>query len=103
MKLLQRSLEFQWDKGNRDKNFIKHNVTDEECEEVFFDERKNIFSDPLHSQREKRYLLIGKTKRGRLLFLVFTIRSNDIRVISARDLNRQERGLYEKKTYYSQI
>lgn len=86
---------FQWDIGNKDKNLISHNVSDQECEEIFFDDNKKIFKDILHSGTEKRFILIAKTKLNRLLFLVFTIRRKKIRVISARDLNKKEKKLYE--------
>ena len=82
---------FDWDKGNRAKNFFKHRVTNEECEEVFFDPRKRIIKSELRIGREKRFLLVGRTGKGRSLFIVFVIRRNNIRIISARDLNRKER------------
>jgi len=91
-------IEFDWDKDNKDKNLKKHGVSDEECEEIFFDPRKKILKDILHSTNEGRYILIGKTKLKRFLFLVFTIRKNKIRVISARNLNKKEKHLYEQKT-----
>ena len=96
MKSLDQFQMFDWDKGNRDKNFIKHQVTDEECEEVFFDSRKRIASDELHFGQEPRYLLIGQTKKLRSLFIVFTIRERKVRIISARDLSKKERKLYEE-------
>jgi len=89
---------FEWDKGNIDKNLIKHQVSDTECEEIFFDAEKKIKKDPLHSKKEKRYILLGKTKEQRLLFIVFTIRRQKIRIISARDINKKEAKLYEKTT-----
>jgi hypothetical protein len=87
--------EFLWDKGNKEKNFLKHKVTDQESEESFFDQKKKIFKDVLHSNNEDRYILLGKSKGGRILFIVFTLRQGKVRVISARDLNRKERHLYE--------
>src|SRR3990167_3811198 len=81
---------FEWDKGNRGKNFLKHKVADGECEEVFFDQNKKILEDTQHSVKEERYILIGKTKKNRLLFVIFTLRKNRLRIISARDLNRKE-------------
>ena len=84
---------FLWDEGNKNKNFKKHNVNEAECEEVFFDTEKKILNDILHSNEENRFILIGKTKNKRYLFLVFTIREDKIRVISARDLNKKERKL----------
>ena len=91
-------IEFIWNKGNKDKNWLKYKVTDKEAEEAFFDENKKISKDKLRSKKEERFIVLGKTKRNRLLFIVFTIRNKKIRVISARDINRRERKLYEKAT-----
>lgn len=95
MKILKQVAEFQWDKGNRDKN-KKHCVEDSECEEVFFDEGKVIFNDNEHSDKEKRLILLGKTGKGRLLYIAFTLREKKIRIISARVINKKEVFLYEK-------
>jgi len=88
---------FTWDKGNIDKNWLKHKVKNSECEEVFFDENKIILKDVFHSEKEGRFIILGKTKKNRLLFVVFTKRSNKIRIISARDVNKKERRLYENE------
>ena len=88
---------FEWDEGNRDKNREKHGVSANEMEEVFFDADKRAYPDPKHSSTEARSIIVGKTKKGRLLFVVYTIRDKKIRVISARDLNKKrEVDLYEK-------
>ena len=89
--------EFEWDTGNTNKN-IKHKVVDTEAEEVFFDQNKVVYKDVLHSRKEIRYILLGKTKTKRLLFVVFTKRKNKIRIISARVVNKKEVFLYEKKS-----
>lgn len=97
MKVLLRVIEFSWDKGNIDKNRKKHDVSNKECEEVFFDKDKQEYPDPRHSRQENRKIIVGKTIKGRILFIVFTFRNNKIRIISARDLNkRKEADLYEK-------
>lgn len=89
---------FEWDKGNIGKN-KKHLVEDNEAEEVFFDKNKVTFSDVIHStDNEERLRIIGKTKRGRMLFIVFTKREIKVRIISARDVNKKEVYLYEKAT-----
>ncbi|NOX61452.1 MAG: BrnT family toxin [Chloroflexi bacterium] len=94
---LPQPLTFQWDEGNRDKNWLKHRVTNSEAEQVFFDPHKRLAKDVAHSNDDEiRYILLGKTRAGRLLFVVFTIRRNQIRVISARDMNRRERPLYDE-------
>ena len=89
--------EFEWDKANIS-HIARHNVAPEEAEEVFFDERQVIDEDVEHSDVEERFLIIGKTREGRLLYQIFTIRSNKIRVVSSRDLNKKEVELYEKET-----
>ena len=90
---LPQPLSFDWDKGNFDKNRKKHDVNNEECEEVFFDPEKKLLQDVLHSEKEVRHVLLGRTRSGRVLFIVFTIRAKKVRVISARDLNKREKGL----------
>jgi len=87
---------FQWDKGNIDKNFVRHNVTNAECEQIFFSEPLTILGDPKHSFAEKRYAAFGKTDKGRLLVVIFAKRGKLIRVISARDMNSRERKFYEE-------
>ncbi len=96
MKILSKVFAFEWDKGNIDKN-KKHKVGDKETEEVFFDDKRYIFKDRLHSGNEERFRIIGKTKKKRLLFVVFTKRDKMIRIISARDINKKEVYLYEEK------
>jgi len=86
--------EFDWDQGNLDKNWIKHQVSNSECEELFFNLPLLLSDDVRHSDQEDRYYALGQTNAGRMLFITFTIRSDRIRVISARDMNRQERKRY---------
>ena len=78
---------FDWDEGNRNKNWQKHNVSTSECEEVFFNLPMLLEPVPDHSQMEPRYFVLGQTDTGRYLFIAFTLRSNKIRVISARDMS----------------
>ncbi len=98
MKIDKDLKEFIWDSGNIDKNWIKHKVKNTECEEIFFDKNKVKLKDILHSGYEERFIVLGKTKKNRLLFVVFTTRNNKIRIISARDTNQKEKRLYEKST-----
>lgn len=93
MRILPEPIVFQWDSGNQDKNWLKHKVTNQECEEVFFDGTKKIIRDIFHSNREERYIILGHTKQQRTLFIVFTIRRGKIRLVSARDLNHKEHKL----------
>lgn len=88
---------FDWDKGNIDKNLHKHNVSDKEAEEVFGSEQLKIFEDLKHGQEEQRFVTYGVTKLNRKLTVVFTVRKQKIRIISARDQNRKEGVVYEEK------
>lgn len=88
--------EFDWDKGNIEKNLKKHGITCKQAEEVFNDENILFNADIRHSKNEERIIAIGKTSEGALLFIVFTRRDNKIRVISARRANTKEKILYEK-------
>jgi uncharacterized DUF497 family protein len=87
---------FQWDEGNSQKNWDKHRVTGSECEQVFFNQPLLVKDDVSHSKTESRYYALGRTDANRQLFLVFTVRENLVRVISARDMGRRERKVYEK-------
>jgi uncharacterized DUF497 family protein len=90
---------FDWDEGNARKS-EKHGVTRAEAEQVFLNEPLFITADEKHSESERRYRALGKTTRGRLLTIIFTLRQTEtlIRVISARDMNARERRLYEQET-----
>lgn len=87
---------FSWDKGNIDKNWTKHKVAVKECEEIFFNVPLLFFTDTRHSQKEERIVAYGKTDQERKLTVVFTIRAQKIRVISARNQHKKERRLYEQ-------
>lgn len=97
MKILPEPLEFEWDKGNIGKNLIKHNVTDKESEEPFVNKPNLIVDDEKHSTLETRSMIWGITNAGRNLSIIYTIRNNKVRVISARDMNKKERRGYEEK------
>ncbi|MBF0517184.1 MAG: BrnT family toxin [Nitrospirae bacterium] len=88
---------FDWDSGNKDKNWSKHEVHWFECEEVFFHRPLVGKHDTIHSERESRYAVLGRTAGNRGLAVVFTIRAKRIRIISARDMNRKERNIYEEQ------
>lgn len=87
---------FEWDSGNVEKNWHLHRVAFWEAEEVFLNEPLVLRSDPKHSGSEPRYLALGQTDGGRLLFVSFTVRHPLIRVISARDMNHKEARAYER-------
>lgn len=89
-------LAFDWDEWNLNKNRRKHNVEWSECEEAFFNKPLIMSGDDSHSTHaEKRFRALGKTRNGRFLFIVFTLRDEKVRIISARDQNKKERVIYK--------
>ncbi len=89
---------FDWDEGNSRKSADKHEVGQSESEQVFFNKPLIVLNDDKHSELETRYHALGKTDDDRLLHVAFTLRSGItlIRVISARDMHRKERQIYEQ-------
>jgi len=85
---------FEWDDDNSEKNWLLHEVSDGECEEVFFNQPLLVAADARHSRHESRHFVLGRTDADRWLFVAFTIRRNRIRVISARDMNQRESRKY---------
>ena len=85
---------FDCDKGNIEKNWIAHQATPQEAEQVFFNSPLLVADDQKHSRTEKRYLVLGQTDQDRFLFIAFTVRKHSIRVVSALDMNRKERKVY---------
>lgn len=88
---------FNWDEGNARKN-EKHSVSTAEAEQVFFNAPLLLLEDTVHSQLEPRNHALGKTDEGRTLHVTFTLRQSGvlIRVISARDMHRKERLIYDQ-------
>jgi len=89
---------FDWDAGNDRKSADKHQVSQAEVEQTFFNAPLVLAPDPKHSQTESRFHALGKTNTGRLLHITFTLRfeGRKIRPISARDMHRKERRVYEE-------
>ncbi|MEC5214326.1 uncharacterized DUF497 family protein [Polaromonas sp. CG_9.5] len=88
---------FNWDDGNARKN-EKHGVSMAQAEQVFFNAPLLLLEDGAHSQQEPRLHALGKTDAGRTVHITFTLRQAGslIRVISARDMHRKERAIYEQ-------
>ncbi len=86
---------FEWDQGNLE-HIKKHEVGYNECEEIVINQPLIVNEDVVHSQIEERFRVYGQTNNKRLLLIILTIRSNKIRVISARDQNKKERREYEE-------
>lgn len=89
-------MEYEWDKLKATSNLAKHDVSFEEAATVFDDPLYVDFLDPDHSESEQRYIVIGESREGRILFVAYTERRDVIRLISARLTTRTERKAYEK-------
>ncbi|MEK7470567.1 MAG: BrnT family toxin [Patescibacteria group bacterium] len=103
MRVKGKQISFEWDGGNLDKSSIKHGITPKEAEEVFVSEKSYIVPDVKHSQKEERFIILGRTNDEKNLFVVFTLRNYKVRVISARRMHREEVEKYEKAKKDPQI
>ena len=88
---------FDWDAGNRDKNWRRHNVAWWECEELFFNQPLFLLPDPKHSGAEPRFYALGITSLGRPLLVVFTRRKKRICVMSAREMSKKEMRIFREE------
>jgi len=89
-------LSFEWDKNKASKNLKNHDVSFDEASTIFSDTLSLAIYDPLHSESEDRFILIGNSHSNRLLVVVHTERGDKVRIISARQANKQERKKYEE-------
>lgn len=91
---------FEWDAGNARKNEDKHSVSQSEAEAVFFHKPLLVLPDPRHSEQEPRFHALGQTQGARRLHITFTLRARGslIRIISARDMHRKERSIYDEQS-----
>ncbi len=88
-------MRFEWDHDEAETNFAKHSVHFTEAATVFGDPLAITFVDPDHSKGEQRFLTFGLSDARRYLVVAHTDRDNVVRVISARQMTRRERRIYE--------
>ena len=91
-------MDFEWDIKKAAKNIKKHRVSFKEAATVFSNLLSITYPDPDHSIDEHRFITIGESSRGRLLMVAHTDQGNSIRIISAREVTRQERQFYEEES-----
>ncbi len=98
-----REIRFAWDEGKDRLNKKRHGVSFEEARTVFYDENAIEFPDPDHSQDEDRFLMLGVSRRLRVLMVCHCFREDDsiIRMISARKATKKEMGYYEGEKHES--
>jgi len=87
---------FEWDPKKAKINLETHDISFDEASTAFGDVLSLVIYDPLHSNDEDRFVLIGNSHRNRLLVIVHTERGNKIRIISARKATRKEKEQYEE-------
>ncbi len=90
-------MRFDWDKNKAASNLAKHKVSFEEATTVFGNPLSDTFDDPDHSAKEQRFLIIGYSEKGSLLFVSHTDDGETVRIISAREPTRTEREAYEQE------
>lgn len=87
---------FEWDRRKARVNAGKHGVLFEEALTVFTDPLARIFDDPAHSTGEVREIIVGHSRRRRLLVVCFTERGDAVRIVNARRATKNERHDYEE-------
>ena len=85
---------FEWDPEKARANVQKHGVAFEEARSCFYDPRQIAFYDPDHSNDEDRELLIAHSNQGRVLIISYTLKTEVIRIISARKATKSEENRY---------
>ncbi len=90
--------DFIWLPDIVEKLALKHNVTQDEVEDVFFNRPRYRFVEKGYRSGEDVYSASGQTDAGRYLIVFFILKSDNIALIlSARDMDRKERRRYERK------
>jgi len=87
---------FNWDKLKNLSNIKKHGISFKEAATVFLDPRATLIDDEAHSCDEERYIVIGMSKKLRMLMVCHCYRNDEeiIRIISARTATKAEQELY---------
>lgn len=89
-------MKFEWDAAKATTNLEKHGLSFEEASTAFGDPLSRTVRDPLHSDEEDRFVLVGMTSAGRLVVVVHTDRGESLRLITARIATSAERRRHEQ-------
>lgn len=87
---------FEWDVQKAEANFKKHGVRFSESCTVFEDDYAITIQDDESDPHEQRFVSIGTGAKSRVLVVIYCYREDNIRIISARLANAQERQQYEE-------
>lgn len=88
---------FEWNPEKARINLAKHGVSFDEASTIFGDLLSRTFDDPKHSFEEQRFVVIGHSATGRLLFVSHTDDGKTVRIISAMEVTFAERKQYEER------
>ncbi|MCL2225633.1 MAG: BrnT family toxin [Defluviitaleaceae bacterium] len=88
---------FEWDTDKNKANLQKHGVTFREAESVFYDKYAVVADDDEHSKDEDRFVIVGNSKKSRILLACYCVRNGDtVRIISARKATESEIDWYKE-------
>ncbi|MGP1433924.1 MAG: BrnT family toxin [Catonella sp.] len=89
---------FDWNENKNQINIKKHGIGFDEASSVFYDERAILFDDPIHSEYEDRFLLLGVSNNANICLVCHCYRESDtvIRIISARRATKKEVDRYAR-------
>ena len=85
------ALRFDWDRANTE-HIVSHHVTPEEVEEVFANDEIGIDYDVTGG--EERWTVLGETDQMRVLIVVFTMRDEFVRTVTAYEASARVQAEY---------
>ncbi len=96
-------MEFEWDEQKAKSNILKHSVSFDEASTVFDDMEALLIHDPDHSDVEDRFILLGLSRRSKILVVCHCYRESEtkIRIISARKATKNETNTYQRSKNYA--
>lgn len=91
---------FELDPPTNASSLEMHGISFEEAKTVFSDNFARVITDPEHSEREERFVLLGTSIESNLLVVSYCIRDEQyVRLILARKADRREQQTYENFRY----
>lgn len=93
-----KKIKFEWDEAKAKSNLIKHGVSFDEAKSVFGDDFARVIYDETHSKNEERFVILGMSKKLRILVVVHCLRQDEltVRLISARKATQNEQNQYKE-------
>ena len=83
---------FDWQEWIREKIITKHGVQPQEVEECFYESVYKV-----KRSRDNSYELFSRSQSGRYLMIIFVWHKRSIRIVTARDMDKEEREYYRRK------